>query len=88
MREDIERLGVLMLNVSVDGDSEKWKTAIAAHQPTGIHAIVPHHEVRELYQLYKLPGYEIIGKNGQFLYLSDEENRNILENFKQFLSSK
>lgn len=86
IREDIEKLGVVMLNVSVDKDAEKWKTAIAQHQPTGIHALIPHHEVIEPYQLYKLPGYEIIGKNGQFLYLSEEADRDILENFRGFLS--
>ena len=84
IREDLEKLGVVMLNVSIDKDSEKWKVAIAEHQPNGIHALVPHDAVRELYQMYNVPRYEIIGKNGQFLYMSEEVGRDIIENFKQF----
>lgn len=88
MRESIEDLGIVMLNVSIDKDSEKWKSAIVKHQPTGVHAIVPHDDVRDLYQMYNVPRYEIVGKQGQFLYLSDEPGRDILENFRQFLNEK
>lgn len=85
MREDIESLGIVMLNVSIDKEPEKWRSAVAKHQPTGIHAHVSDDKVIELYQLFKIPRYEIIGKKGQFLYLSDEMDRDILENFKQFI---
>jgi len=78
----------VMLNVSIDKDSEKWRAAIAEHQPNGMHGHVPHDAVRELYQMYNVPRYEIIGKNGQFLYMSEEVGRDIIANFKQFLSSK
>ena len=88
MREDIENLGIVMLNVSIDKSTEKWKTAIAEHQPTGIHAIVPQDDVRNDYQLYSVPLYEIVGKRGQFLYLSDDPNRDILENFKAFMAER
>ena len=86
MREDMEKLGVVMLNVSVDKSADKWKVAIAEHQPTGIHATVSQDVVRDSYQLYSVPLYEIVGKRGQFLYLSDDPDRNILDNFRQFLS--
>ena len=84
LREDIEDLGVVMLNISIDEDPAKWKESIKKNQPTGIHAIVRHDEVRELYQLYNVPRYEIIGKSGQFLYLSDEEGRDVIGDFKRF----
>ena len=86
MREEIEKLGVVMLNVSIDESPDKWKTAITEHQPTGIHATVPRDLVQDLYQMYSVPLYEIVGKRGQFLYLSDAPDRNILDNFRQFLS--
>ncbi len=86
MREDMEKLGIVMLNVSIDKSNEKWKAAIAEHQPTGIHAAVAQDSVRDAYQLYSVPLYEIVGKRGQFLYLSDDPDRNILDNFRQFLS--
>jgi len=82
----MEKLGVVMLNVSIDESDQKWRTAISDIQPTGIHAIVPHHVVQDPYQMYSVPLYEIVGKRGQFLYLSDDPNRNILDNFKQFLA--
>jgi len=85
IRKQIEDLGIVMLNVSIDKDPEKWKVAVEAHQPNGIHAIVPHDIVRDNYQLYNVPLYEIIGKRGEFLYLSDDPNRNILDNFKAFV---
>lgn len=86
VRENMEKLGVVMLNVSIDKSPEKWKAAIAKHQPTGIHALVPHLLVQDSYQMYSVPLYEIVGKNGQFLYLSDDANRDILENFRQFIN--
>jgi len=85
LRDDIESLGIVMLNVSIDEFSEKWKSAIAEHQPTGIHALVTHSDVQDLYQMYSVPLYEIVGKKGQFLFLSDEPGRDILENFRQFM---
>ena len=85
MRESIEHLGVVMLNISIDEDATKWRTAINRHQPAGMHAIVSHDVIRDAYQLYNVPRYEIIGKNGQFLYLSQGVNRNILDDFKKFL---
>lgn len=86
MRESMEKLGVVMLNVSIDKSDQKWRKAIAEVQPTGIHASVPHNVVQDPYQMYSVPLYEIVGKRGQFLYLSDDPDRNILDNFKQFLS--
>ncbi len=85
MRDSMESIGVVMLNVSIDKSEDNWRAAIEKHQPTGIHAIVPHSAVRELYQMYNVPRYEIVGKRGQFLYLSDEPDRDILENFRSFL---
>ena len=86
MRESMEKLGVVMLNVSIDKSDQKWRKAINDVQPTGIHASVPHDVVQGPYQMYSVPLYEIVGKRGEFLYLSDDPDRNILDNFKQFLS--
>jgi len=88
MRSSMEEIGVVMLNVSIDDDHDKWKAAIKEYQPTGKHGIVSHDEVRELYQLYNVPLYEIVGKGGQFLYLSDEPDRDILENFRKFIEEE
>ena len=85
LREKMDSIGVVLLNVSIDKDPEKWKAFISKKALNGLHAIVPHNEVKDLYQMYHVPRYEIIGKNGEFLYLSDEPGRDVLENFKKFL---
>jgi len=85
MREQMDSIGVIMLNVSIDEDPDKWRSAIKEHHPTGLHAIVPHDMVREAYQMYNVPRYEIVGRRGQFLYLSDETGRDILDNFREFI---
>lgn len=88
IRKEMEEIGVVLLNVSIDDDPHKWKAAMKKHQPDGLHAIVSHNEVRESYQLHKVPRYEIIGKKGQFLYLSEEVDRDILGNFRQFVADE
>ena len=85
MRESIEDLGVVMLNVSIDESDVNWRTAIEQVQPTGIHAKVGHDVVRMPYQMYSVPLYEIVGKRGQFLYLSEDGDRDILGDFRGFL---
>ncbi len=85
MRESMEALGVVMLNVSIDKSDQKWRTAIQEVQPTGIHAKVAHDVVRLPYQMYSVPLYEIVGKRGQFLYLSEDGDRDILDDFRGFL---
>ncbi len=85
LRNDMESEGVLMLNVSINKTPEKWKAAIIKHRPNGIHARVEHGDVRDAYQMYNVPRYEIIGKKGQFLYLSEESGRDILELFREFV---
>ena len=85
LRNDMDSIGVVLLNISVDEDYDSWKSAIEKHKPLGTQAIVSQDDLRELYQLYKIPRYEIIGKNSEFLYLSDEPNRDVLGNFQKFV---
>ena len=88
VREQMDSLGVIMLNVSIDKDADKWKAAIKEHDPTGIHATVDRESVRDSYQMYNVPLYEIVGRKGQFLYLSDAPGRDILDNFRQFIDEQ
>jgi len=88
LRDNMEELGVVMLNVSIDKVSENWKNAIEEHNPTGIHAVIPQSAVQDSYQMYSVPLYEIVGKNGKFLYLTDEPDRDILDNFRLFLEKE
>ena len=85
IRNQMEELGITMLNISVDKDDVKWREAMTSLNINGDHAKVAKSSIQELYQLYSVPRYEIVGKNGEFLYLSDDPNRNILDNFRSFL---
>ncbi len=88
IRKELEAVGVVLLNVSIDDNSDKWKEAMKNYNIAGDHAIVNKQNVQELYQLYSVPVYEIIGKQGQFLYLSDDPDRNILDEFRKFVKAK
>lgn len=87
IRKEMEKLGVVLLNVSIDDDASKWKDAMKTYTIAGDHALVNKQNVQELYQLYSVPVYEIIGKQGQFLYLSENPDRSILDEFRKFVGT-
>ncbi len=86
IRKEMEALGVVLLNISIDADSEKWSQAMQTYNIAGSHALVNKQDVQELYELYSVPVYEIIGKQGQFLYLSDDPERSVLDEFQRFIN--
>jgi len=88
IRKKMEDLGVVLLNVSIDADHDKWMEAMNTYNIAGSHALVNKQDVQELYQLYSVPVYEIIGKQGQFLYLSDEPERSIMDEFRRFINQE
>lgn len=85
IRSTLEEEGVILLNVSIDEDETKWLKAIDKLEINGINAIAKKENLYPAYQISSIPLYEIIGKNGQFLYLSDEANRDIVAQFKNWL---
>ncbi len=79
--------GVILLNISMDKSEDDWRRAMSQHEIEGIHAIVnDYDEVQKLYELYSLPGYEILDKSGKQVYLSQEEGRDIFEDFDKWLA--
>lgn len=85
IRQQMEDVGVVLLNVSIDKDTSKWTNAIKVHRINGDHGKVAQNVVMESYQLYSVPAYEIIGKKGELLYLSQEEGRSVLDEFRGFV---
>jgi len=56
------------------------------HEIKGVHAIVnDYDEVQKMYELYSLPGYEILDKTGKQVYLSEGEGRDIFKDFDRWL---
>ncbi len=85
IRQQMAEIGVVLLNVSIDKNSSNWNKAIEDYQIAGDHGLVDQNVVMESYQLYSVPAYEIIGKDGNLLYLSQEEGRSVLDEFRDFV---
>ena len=80
-------MGVVLLNVSIDLEDDIWKESLAKHNIYGTNVIahdVP--QVKRQYGLNTIPAYYIINKKGKFAYLSDEENRDLLQEFRDLVN--
>ena len=51
----------------------------------GDHGHAAQQQIVNDYQLYNIPRYEIVGKQGQFLYLDRSNGKSIMDNFNGFL---
>ena len=85
IRNQMDEIGVVLLNISVDKKTDAWRKAMKELNIQGDHALIDRNDIQDLYQLYSVPRYEIIGKEGEFLFLSQDPNRNVLDNFKAFV---
>jgi len=82
IRNELEKEGIILLNVSIDEDPDKWKAAVDRLKINGIHTLAKKENLYPKYQVSSIPLYEIVGKNGYFLYLSDELGRDIVGQFR------
>ena len=85
MRSQLSDIGITLLNVSIDETSQAWTTSLGKQQLSGVNALSAKGDLYPDYQISSIPLYEIIGKDGHFRYLSDDMDRNILEEFRSFL---
>ena len=86
-RREMAELGVVLLNISIDKSSEKWHEAMEKYDILGVHGLVDKMDLMDDYQLYNVPRYEIVGKDGEFLYLDREGGKTVLDNFKTFVQA-
>jgi len=85
-RTQLQDIGVTLLNVNIDQSEEKWISSLEKYDINGTHVRGQNLDsLQSLYQLYSIPSYEIINKKGEFVYLSDGENRNLIEEFKTWI---
>ncbi len=85
-RQKLADMGVVLLNVSIDESDAAWRKAMAQHNPLGEHGLVLSLEdISKNYNVSSIPQYYIVDKNGKFAYLSDNGQRNILEEFRQLV---
>lgn len=86
VREQMQDLGVVLLNVCLDENETTWLGTMARIPMPGINLYAGNNEELKLnYDLSKLPSYYIIDKNGNFAYLP-EGSRDILAEFKKMVN--
>lgn len=87
-REKLASLGVTLLNVSIDKDESKWKQKLETNiylNGVNVHAN-DIESIQNIYNLYSIPAYEILNKSGQFVYLSQNGERDIFSEFEAWVS--
>lgn len=88
IRKHLKSKGVVLLNVSIDKNSENWEETIESlPYINGINALasdIP--QVQRDYDISKIPDYHIINKAGNFVYLSDDANRDIIMEFEKWIN--
>ncbi len=83
MRQQMQDVGVVLLNVSLDDSEETWKKTMSRINIPGDHMLAGRDaELMEEYQLYNIPSYYIIDKEGRLAYLSDGYDRDIIGEFR------
>ncbi len=87
MRAQLKKMGVVLLNVTIDLDENVWKNAMSKHTIYGTNVMAYDVDgVKKLYGISTLPAYFIVDKRGKFAYLSDEENRDIMQEFRDLVN--
>ena len=86
LRRDLERMGVVLLNVSIDEDDDSFSRTLLRQPIVGINARAMRLDQTKLqYNLNSLPAYYIVDKAGRFAELSARSDRNIREEFRSLV---
>ncbi len=87
IRKQLEDKGIILLNVSMDKSQDIWKNTLNRLPINGLNIYVEDKPtVQNLYQITSLPLYQIVNKKGNFDFLSDKPNRNIIAEFEQMMN--
>jgi len=83
IRKQLQDLGVVLINVSIDKKEEAWRDAMIRYHPQGINTwAISLQDLAKDYDISAIPLYHIVNKQGKFAYLSTEGGRNIVEEFR------
>lgn len=86
IRNQLEDIGVVLLNVSLDESEAVWKATVSRIPMPGINLYAGNDDTLKLnYELSKLPTYYIVDKAGNFAYLPDG-SRDVLEEFRKLVN--
>lgn len=85
IRQQMMDKGVVLINICLDSDEEKWRRTMLRIPMPGINLYASADTPLKLkYDLSRLPAYYIVDKNGNFTYLPDGQ-RDILYEFEQLV---
>ena len=87
VRNQLDEMGVVLLNISIDEKKPNWTKALDKHLV--INGVNGHANninfVKNNYELSSIPLYEILNKDGEYVYLSETYPRDIFADFKAWL---
>ncbi len=87
LRVKLKKMGVELLNVSIDKTKEAWIPALQQHNPYGTNVIAYNlPKIKQDYGLNAIPAYYIVNKKGKFAYLSNEQNRDLIQEFQDLVN--
>lgn len=85
-RVELEKMGVVLLNISVDKTEEAYKSSLIRQPLVGNNAWTSdQNSIQEAYELYAIPTYHIITKEGNFYFLGDGSGRDVFGEFRTLL---
>lgn len=85
VRDSLQSMGVTLLNISIDSEPVKWRKAVNRLNIQGVHGITSKEALFQNYDISSIPYYEIISKSGTIVYLSDQANRDIFQEFSNWI---
>ena len=85
-RIELEKMGVVLLNISVDKTEEAYKSSLIRQPLVGNNAWTSDQSsIQDAYELFAIPTYHIITKEGNFYFLGDGSGRDVFGEFKTLL---
>ena len=86
LRQRLQNMGVVLLNVSIDDTEAAFLTALEKQDILGINALATDLDKTKIeYNLFTIPAYYVIGKDGRFAFLSDAPGRDVEEEFRKLV---
>ncbi len=88
IRQKLQDMGVVLVNISIDKEEEAWRDAMIRHNPLGVNTwAISLQDLAKDYDISAIPLYHIINKQGKFAYLSDQESRDIVDEFRTLVKN-
>ena len=85
-RKELQDIGVVLYNVSIDDTKEAFLGALERQDILGVNVLALDTDKTKIeYNLTSIPAYYIIDKNGKFAFLSDDTSRDIVDEFKEMV---